>query len=430
MAAGFGSRLLPLTDYLPKQLLPVANRPVLHHLLNLLRGHGFTELGINVHHFADAFRAYFGDGSRSRSIGGRGDLSGRGRVSSRSLAGERILVTSATTPRIDLAASSGSTRGPGRWPRCVKPVREPRRRFVVTDRPTRSSAPENPRPRGENPVVRRVLLERRCSVDNAGEVTDFGQDVFPALLRDDAAMHAFTTMSYWNDVGGLDDLRRGSLDAVSGRVAVEIPGEQLDPGIWAEDGCTIDATATLEGPIAIGRNVAIEGDCVISGPARSARTRGSAVGAAIRSAVLLPGSVVPDDGLAIAGIFGDASSLANSVLRYTEGSTQTCSDPPSSRVGRAYGGRSTSSRCSCHSAASSARRARALCGDCRAALPRIPAPLCERCGAPTAWPVSRCAGARDGGSPFASSAGAVRYDDRVRAVVAAWKERGLRAWPR
>ena len=63
MAAGFGTRLLPLTDYLPKQLLPVANRPVLHHLVNLLRSHGFVELGVNVHHFADAFPAYFGDGS-------------------------------------------------------------------------------------------------------------------------------------------------------------------------------------------------------------------------------------------------------------------------------------------------------------------------------------------------------------------------------
>jgi NDP-sugar pyrophosphorylase family protein len=157
----------------------------------------------------------------------------------------------------------------------------------------------------------------------AGEVSDFGNDVFPALLRDEAALHAFTTMSYWNDVGGLDDLRRGSLDAVSGRVEVEIPGERLEPGIYAEDGCTIDATATLEGPLAIGRNVAIEGDAVVRGPCAIGAHSRIGVGAAIRSAVLLPGSVVPDDGLAIAGIFGDASSLASSVLRYPAGSTQT-----------------------------------------------------------------------------------------------------------
>ena len=37
MAAGLGTRLRPLTDFLPKPMMPVANRPVLHHLLNLLR---------------------------------------------------------------------------------------------------------------------------------------------------------------------------------------------------------------------------------------------------------------------------------------------------------------------------------------------------------------------------------------------------------
>lgn len=67
-----------------------------------------------------------------------------------------------------------------------------------------------------------------------------------------------------------------------------------------------------------------------------------------------------------------------------------------------------------------------MCGECRAALPRIPAPLCERCGAPTAWPVSRCAECAGRRRAFASARAAVQYDDAVRAVVAAWKERGLR----
>jgi predicted amidophosphoribosyltransferase len=68
----------------------------------------------------------------------------------------------------------------------------------------------------------------------------------------------------------------------------------------------------------------------------------------------------------------------------------------------------------------------ALCADCRARLPRIPPPLCARCGAPTAWPVSRCAECAGRRLAFASARAAVLYDDAVRAVVAAWKERGLR----
>src|SRR5256885_3550483 len=67
-----------------------------------------------------------------------------------------------------------------------------------------------------------------------------------------------------------------------------------------------------------------------------------------------------------------------------------------------------------------------LCAGCRDELQRIEPPHCERCGAPTAWPVERCrecAGRRLG---FASARGAVGYDEAARRLVHAWKERGLR----
>ena len=63
MAAGLGTRLRPLTDFLPKPMMPVANRPVLHHLLNLLRRHDVSEVGINLHAFPEMIQSYFGDGS-------------------------------------------------------------------------------------------------------------------------------------------------------------------------------------------------------------------------------------------------------------------------------------------------------------------------------------------------------------------------------
>ena len=53
MAAGPSTRLRPLTDVLPKPMMPVANRPVFHHLLNLLRRHDVTEVGINLHAFPE-----------------------------------------------------------------------------------------------------------------------------------------------------------------------------------------------------------------------------------------------------------------------------------------------------------------------------------------------------------------------------------------
>ena len=67
-----------------------------------------------------------------------------------------------------------------------------------------------------------------------------------------------------------------------------------------------------------------------------------------------------------------------------------------------------------------------LCAGCRERLPVLQPPLCERCGAPTAWPVTRCRECSGRRLAFASARAAVEYDDRVRRLVAAWKERGLR----
>jgi predicted amidophosphoribosyltransferase len=67
-----------------------------------------------------------------------------------------------------------------------------------------------------------------------------------------------------------------------------------------------------------------------------------------------------------------------------------------------------------------------LCDVCREALPRLRPPFCERCGAPTAWPVARCRECSGRRLAFATAHAAVAYDESVRRLVAAWKERGLR----
>jgi predicted amidophosphoribosyltransferase len=67
-----------------------------------------------------------------------------------------------------------------------------------------------------------------------------------------------------------------------------------------------------------------------------------------------------------------------------------------------------------------------VCEACLAGLPRVSPPLCARCGAPTAWPVRRCRDCSGRRIAFAQARAAVEYDDAVRALVGAWKERGLR----
>src|SRR5580693_9066787 len=63
MAGGEGTRLRPLTSNQPKPMLPMANIPMMEHVVNLLRQHGFTEIVVTVAFMANAIRTYFGDGS-------------------------------------------------------------------------------------------------------------------------------------------------------------------------------------------------------------------------------------------------------------------------------------------------------------------------------------------------------------------------------
>ncbi|TMC42725.1 MAG: nucleotidyltransferase family protein, partial [Chloroflexi bacterium] len=63
MAGGEGSRLRPLTSGVPKPLVPVVGKPVMEHILRLLRKHGITDVVVTLQYLGSAIRDYFGDGS-------------------------------------------------------------------------------------------------------------------------------------------------------------------------------------------------------------------------------------------------------------------------------------------------------------------------------------------------------------------------------
>lgn len=330
MAAGLGTRLRPLTDFLPKPMVPIANRPVLHHLLNLLAKHDVREIGINVHVFPEILQAYFGTGeelglsitwSHEQELLG---TAGGTKKLEHLWGGETILITSGDGLHdVDVTALLGHhQRCGGLATIAVKPVDDPSAYGVaILDRETRV--------RGFQEKPRRD--EAKSDLANCGVYViepellarippdtfyDFGQDVWPALVAANEPVYGYTTMAYWNDVGGLEELRTSIMDAINGRVRITIPGEEIEHGVWAEEGCEIDPSASIEGPVVLGRNVVIDAGARIRGPAAIGAETHVGREAAIRSAALLPGSVVPAEGIAIAGIYGDASKLAESILRY------------------------------------------------------------------------------------------------------------------
>ena len=63
MAGGFGTRIHPLTISLPKPMIPLVNRPIMEHIVALLKCHGITDLVLLLFHQPEVIKKYFGDGS-------------------------------------------------------------------------------------------------------------------------------------------------------------------------------------------------------------------------------------------------------------------------------------------------------------------------------------------------------------------------------
>ena len=63
LAAGLGTRLRPLTDIVPKPMVPMAGRPCMEYIIRLLQKHGFDDIMVNLHYLPEKITGSFGDGA-------------------------------------------------------------------------------------------------------------------------------------------------------------------------------------------------------------------------------------------------------------------------------------------------------------------------------------------------------------------------------
>jgi mannose-1-phosphate guanylyltransferase len=324
MAAGIGTRLRPVTDLVPKPMAPIVNRPALYHILRLLGRHGLTEVVINLHHLPDVITGYFGDGAglgmditysfEPELLGTAGGVKNNAGF----LGGGTFLVMSGDAlTDIDLTGLVSAHRRTGSVATmAVKEVPDPSLYGVVVandsgrvvgfqEKPTRDEA----RSRLCNCGIY-VFEPEVLSHIPPDQFDDFGRRLFPDLLREGVPFHAHAISTYWSDVGNLKEYIRGNADALTGRVDVEIPGTEVRPGLWVDEGAQIAPSARIEPPVVIGKDCRIGEDVVIEGPAAVGDR--CVVGAAAHLArtlvmersEVLPGSLVVD------GIIGQRPAVS------------------------------------------------------------------------------------------------------------------------
>ncbi|MGE5282021.1 MAG: sugar phosphate nucleotidyltransferase [Chloroflexota bacterium] len=326
LAAGLGTRLRPITYAMPKPMVPVLNRPVMEHIVRLLAGHGFAEAIANLHWFPETIEGHFGDGSafgielsysREEALLG---TSGGVRNAAGFLGDSFLVISGDALTDIDLAAMRAFHEShDGVATLATKRVADTTQFGVaITGADGRIQGfQEKPEPaEALSDLANCGIYMFRSEIFDffpapgtskaAGEgdppgFADWAMDVFPALLENDVPFYSHEIDAYWNDIGNLDELRQGNLDALRGAVAVEPGAPEVADGVRAAsplDGAEVEGPALIGAGVELGAGVRIQGPAIVGDGCRIGE------GAWVRDSILLAGAELAPRAMLVGAIAG------------------------------------------------------------------------------------------------------------------------------
>jgi len=279
MAGGAGSRLRPLTINRPKPMVPIVNKPILMHILDLIKRHNITDIIITLQYMADVIQDYLGDGKalglNIRYAIEESPLGTAGSVkNAQEYLDETFVVISGDAltdfdlTRIISYHRSRNALATLTLYRVPNPLEYG---VVITDEDGRVQQFQEKPSWGEviSDTVNTglyVLEPRVLDYFEAGIPFDFSKDLFPLLLHRGEPLYGCVAEGYWCDVGNLREYLRANRDVLEGRVHLEPLGEEREAGLWCEEKVEIAPDAQLHGPVFLGYGVKIKSGVTIHGP--------------------------------------------------------------------------------------------------------------------------------------------------------------------
>ncbi|MEA5532556.1 mannose-1-phosphate guanyltransferase [Crocosphaera sp. XPORK-15E] len=271
MAGGSGTRLRPLTCDLPKPMVPILNRPIAEHIINLLKRHNITEIIATLYYLPDVMRDYFQDGrdfgvEMTYAVEDEQPLGTAGCVKNieELLDDTFVVISGDSITDFDLQAAiafhkqkkSKATLVLNRVPNPVDFG------VVITDKDQRISRflekPSTSEIFSDTVNTGTYILEPEVlQYLPENEESDFSKDLFPLLLAKGEPMYGYIAEGYWCDVGHLDAYREAQYDGLDGKVKLDFAYEEKSPGLWLGQNTYIDPSAKIEPPILIGDNCRI-----------------------------------------------------------------------------------------------------------------------------------------------------------------------------
>ena len=310
LAAGKGTRVRPITQMIPKPMIPILGKPVMESMIQLFASHGIDKIAVNTSHLAEVIENYFGDGHHfnvqlTYSYEGEirdgkfatkamGSAGGMNKIQQFSGFFDETFVVVCGDAWIDLDLTEA--------------VRKHRKKGVIATIITKRVEPEEVEKYGvvvtdsfdvvtcfqEKPALEDALSNQINTgiyifepaifdyIPN-NEEFDIGSQLFPLLVENKIKFCALDMDFQWLDVGNINDIWQVTKDILNGKVSgYPIPGTQIKPNVWVGintvfdinscnvtppiivgSGCDIRPGCTIEGPVVIGANCTVETEAVV-----------------------------------------------------------------------------------------------------------------------------------------------------------------------
>ncbi len=312
MAAGVGSRLMPLTMHIPKPMVPVGNRPLMEHTVHLLGKHGCKQIIANLHYHSEVIRDHFEDGTKyglfinyspeEELMGTAGGV----KKCDWFLNDTFVVISGDALTDIDITALLYAHRQNGALATiALKKVSEVEHfGIVITDEKHRiKSFQEKPKPEDAlNNMANTgiyVFEKEIFKYIPPRQFYDFGKQVFPHLVRIGAPFYGVNIDDYWCDVGNIEAYRLAHQDLLAGRIRAQSSGRLIyssgQARVLAGKQVIIGDQVNFQGTVVIGDG------CMIG------------AGTALKDSIIWKDSRIGEDSIINEAVIGSGCHLGSSV---------------------------------------------------------------------------------------------------------------------
>lgn len=295
LAAGKGTRVRPITNEMPKPMIPILRKPVMESIVELLRTHDVREIVVNTSHLAPVIENYFRDGNQlgvhiaysyegymtEDGLEGKalGSAGGMKRIQEFSGFFDETFIVLCGDAWIDLDISAAL-----RWHKekggiatiilQEVPHEEVHKYGVVKLDEQQRIVQFQEKPKPEEAVSNTIntgiyIFEPDIFQYIPAEIEyDIGGQLFPALVAAGEAFYGLPMDFQWVDIGSVPDVWAATRMALQGKIkGFQMPGKQVKPGIWTGINVSVNwDRVKIKPPVYIGSSTKIEAGAEITGP--------------------------------------------------------------------------------------------------------------------------------------------------------------------